>query len=67
MLLLPLLLSSVQSSANLTMISEAGEAAILLHVALVNEDEGDFSREVVKAMTNIDELDIQIDRHAPRS
>ncbi|MGA9534035.1 MAG: ABC transporter permease, partial [Anaerolineales bacterium] len=60
LLLLPLLLSSVQSSANSAMISETGEAAILLHVALVNEDKGDFSREVVRAITNIDELDVQI-------
>ncbi len=59
MLLLPLLLSSIQSAANVTMNAEEGEAAILLHVALVNEDDGDFGREVVKAIETIDELDVQ--------
>ena len=59
MLLLPLLLSSIQSAANVTMNAEEGEAAILLHVALVNEDDGDFGREVVKAIKTIDELDVQ--------
>lgn len=59
MLLLPLLLSSVQSAANITMNTEEGEAAILLHVGLVNDDDGDFGREVVKAIATIDELDIQ--------
>ena len=59
MLLLPLLLSSVQSAANITMNTEEGEAAILLHVGLVNDDDGDFGREVVKAIAMIDELDIQ--------
>jgi ABC-2 type transport system permease protein len=60
MFLLPLLLSSIQSSANSALDAEEGEASILLHVALVNEDAGDFGREVVKAMQGIDELDVQV-------
>ena len=59
MLLLPLLLSSIQSAANLSMRQE-GEASILLHVGLVNEDPGDFGRETVNAITAIDELDVQL-------
>lgn len=60
MFLLPLLLSSIQSAANISLNTEEGEASILLHVALVNDDDGDFGREVVNAMQTIDELDIQI-------
>ena len=60
MLLLPLLLSSVQSAANIAVVTEEGEAAILLHVALVNDDSGDFGREVSKAILTIDELDVAI-------
>jgi ABC-2 type transport system permease protein len=59
MLLLPLLLSSVQSAANLST-QEEGEAAILLHVGLVNEDAGDFGRESMNAIMDIDELDVQL-------
>jgi len=59
MFLLPLLLSSVQSAANLS-VQEEGEAAILLHVALVNEDTGDFGRESANAISSIDELDVQL-------
>lgn len=59
MLLLPLLLSTVQSAANVTMNAEEGEAAILLHVALVNDDDGDFGHEIAKAIDTIDELDVQ--------
>ena len=60
MFLLPLLLSSIQSAANVTLNTEEGEASILLQIALVNDDDGDFGREVVKAMRTIDELDIQM-------
>ena len=60
MLLLPLLLSSVQSAANIAVVTEEGEAAILLHIALVNDDSGDFGREVSKAILTIDELDVAI-------
>jgi ABC-2 type transport system permease protein len=59
MFLLPLLLSVMQSAANSSVNAEEGVAAILLHVALVNEDTGDFGREVVNAVEAIDELDIQ--------
>ncbi len=59
MFLLPLLLSVMQSAANTSLNTEEGEAAILLHVALVNEDDGDFGREVSSAISMIDELDIQ--------
>ncbi|MGD2057119.1 MAG: ABC transporter permease [Anaerolineales bacterium] len=60
MFLLPLLLSSIQSAANITLNTEEGEASILLHIALVNDDDGDFGREVVRAMQTIDELDIKM-------
>ena len=59
MLLLPLLLSSVQSAANLST-REEDEASILLHVALVNQDTGDFGRESSDAIASIDELDVQL-------
>lgn len=59
MLLLPLLLSSVQSAANLST-REEGEAAILLHIGLVNEDTGEFGRQTANAITDIDELDVQL-------
>ncbi|MGD8753650.1 MAG: ABC transporter permease [Anaerolineales bacterium] len=57
--LLPILLSSVQGGANTMMVSEEGETSILLHVGLVNQDDGDFGREVVNAIMTIDELDIE--------
>lgn len=60
MLLLPLLLSSVQSAANITMAGDEGETSILLHVAMVNDDDGDFGQEVVDAIAEIDELDVQM-------
>ncbi len=56
--LLPLLLSTIQSGANAVANSEEAAAAILLNVQLVNEDAGDFGREVVNAIENIDELAI---------
>jgi ABC-2 type transport system permease protein len=56
--LLPILLSSVQGGANMV-VNEQGETSILLHVGLVNQDEGDFGREVVNAIMTIDELDIK--------
>jgi len=59
LLLLPLLLSSVQSSANLAAM-EQGESSILLHVALVNEDNGDYGREAANALLSINELDVQL-------
>lgn len=59
MFLLPLLLSTMQSAANTSLNTDEGEASILLHVALVNEDPGDFGREVFKALQTIDELDVQ--------
>jgi ABC-2 type transport system permease protein len=56
--LLPLLLSTIQGGANAVANSEEAAAAILLNVQLVNEDQGDFGREVVNAIENIDELAI---------
>ncbi|MEJ2570489.1 MAG: ABC transporter permease [Anaerolineales bacterium] len=56
--LLPLLLSTIQGGANAVANSEEAAAAILLNVQLVNEDPGDFGREVVNAIENIDELAI---------
>lgn len=70
MLLLPLLLSSVQSAANISLYTEAtgtGEAAILVRVALVNEDEGDFGREIVNVLQEIDELYVIVFNELPRA
>jgi hypothetical protein len=60
MFLLPLLLSSMQSAANTSLNEEDGEAAILLRVALVNDDEGVFGPEVVEAIQAIDELEVHV-------
>ena len=57
--LLPLLLSTIQGGANAVAESEEGATAILLNVQLVNEDSGDFGREVMRAIENIDELAIE--------
>lgn len=57
--LLPLLLSTIQGGANAVTDTEEAAAAILLNVQLVNEDSGDFGREVVYAIENIDELAIE--------
>jgi ABC-2 type transport system permease protein len=57
--LLPLLLSTIQGGANAVADSEEGAAAILLNVQLVNEDSGDFGREVVNAIESIDQLAIE--------
>ncbi len=57
--LLPLLLSTIQGGANAVTDSEEAAAAILLNVQLVNEDSGDFGREVERAIENIDELAIE--------
>jgi ABC-2 type transport system permease protein len=59
MFLLPLLLSSMQSAANLAVSSEEGEAAIMLHVAVVNTDTGDYGREIESAIGGISELDVK--------
>lgn len=59
MFLLPLLLSSMQSVANLKVYSQEGEAAILLHIAVVNADPGGYGREVEKAIGEINELDVK--------
>lgn len=56
--LLPLLLSSIQGAANVTLNKGEGPA-ILLHVGLVNEDRGDFGREVAKAIESIAILEIE--------
>lgn len=60
MFLLPLLLSVMQSAANTSINPEEGEASILLHVAMVNEDDGEFGRQTVSAIETINELDIQL-------
>ncbi|MGD8822299.1 MAG: ABC transporter permease [Anaerolineales bacterium] len=59
MFLLPLLLSVMQSAANVTMVSEEGETSILLHVGLVNADAGEFGRRTASAVEEIDELEVQ--------
>jgi len=59
MLMLPLLLGVMMGAANLTTQSDE-EAMILLHVSLVNQDPGDFGREVAKAIQSIDELDVAV-------
>lgn len=57
--LLPLLLSSVQGAANVTLTPTDGQASILLQVGLINEDQGEFGREVAAAIGTIDELDVE--------
>jgi ABC-2 type transport system permease protein len=59
MFLLPLLLGAMMGAANLTM-GDSEEAIILLHVSLVNEDNGAFGTEITKAIKEIDELDIEV-------
>lgn len=59
MFLLPLLLGAMMGAANLTM-GSSEEAIILLHVGLVNEDDGAFGTEVAKALKEIDELDVEV-------
>jgi len=56
--LLPLLLSSVQGAANITLTKEEGPA-ILLHVGLVNEDGGNFGSEIAKAIQSISILEVE--------
>ncbi|UCC64895.1 MAG: ABC transporter permease [Anaerolineae bacterium] len=58
--LLPLLLGAMMGAANVVTQNEGEEAIILLHVCLVNEDNGVFGSEVAKAIESIDELDIEI-------
>jgi ABC-2 type transport system permease protein len=57
-LLLPLLLGALMGSINI-MTNSSEEAAILLHVCLVNEDaDGAFGIEVAKAIQSIEELEV---------
>jgi ABC-2 type transport system permease protein len=58
--LLPLLLGGMMGGAHLSLEGDEGEAAILLHVSLVNEDSGAFGTEVVRAIESIDELDVKV-------
>lgn len=56
--LLPLLLGAMMGSINI-IANSSEEAAILLHVCLVNEDaDGAFGIEVAKAIASIEELEI---------
>jgi ABC-2 type transport system permease protein len=58
--LLPIILTTMQSGANLSFSEEEGGPTILLRVDLVNEDRGDFGREVTRAIQNIDELAVKL-------
>jgi ABC-2 type transport system permease protein len=58
--LLPLLLGAMMGSINI-IANSSEEAAILLHVCLVNEDaDGAFGIEVAKAIASIEELEVAI-------
>jgi ABC-2 type transport system permease protein len=59
LILFPILLSSVQGGANVSMASEGETPSILLQVALVNEDAGTFGSEVSKAIQSIDILEVE--------
>jgi ABC-2 type transport system permease protein len=59
LILFPILLSSVQGGANVAVAAEGETPSILLHVGLVNEDEGNFGSEISKALQSIDILDIE--------
>jgi ABC-2 type transport system permease protein len=50
----------MMGGAHLSLEGDEGEAAILLHVSLVNEDSGAFGTEVVRAIESIDELDVKV-------
>jgi len=58
--LLPLFLGAMMGAANVMTQDEGGEATILLHVCLVNEDSGAFGSEVARAIESIDELAIEV-------
>jgi ABC-2 type transport system permease protein len=58
--LLPLLLGGMMGGAHLSLTGDEEEAAILLHVSLVNEDSGAFGAEVARAVESIDELDVEV-------
>jgi len=57
--LLPLLIGSMYGSINLQIEGDGDEPTILLHVGLVNEDEGVFGEEISRALSTIDELEIE--------
>jgi len=58
--LLPLLLGGMMGGAHLSLTGSEEEAAILLHVSLVNEDSGAFGTEVARSVESIDELDVEV-------
>ena len=58
--LLPLLLGGMMGGAHLSLTGSEEEAAILLHVSLVNEDSGAFGTEVARSVETIDELDVEV-------
>ena len=60
LILFPILLSSVQGGANVAVAAEGETPSILLHVGLVNEDEGNFGSEISKALRSIDILEIKV-------
>ncbi len=57
--LLPLLLSTLMGGANVAMEGTFEDTSILVDVCLVNDDSGDFGREVAKAVQDIDELHVE--------
>jgi ABC-2 type transport system permease protein len=58
LLLLPILLGSLFAGLNLMLATEEGDPNILLDVILVNEDTGNFGREMAKSIMAIDELHV---------
>jgi len=58
LLLLPILLGSLFAGLNLMLATEEGDPNILLDVILVNEDTGNFGREMAKSIMAIDELQV---------
>jgi ABC-2 type transport system permease protein len=60
LLLLPILLGSLFAGLNLMLATEEGDPNILLEVILVNQDSGDFGKEVVKSLQGIDELNTEM-------
>ncbi|MBN1643180.1 MAG: ABC transporter permease [Anaerolineae bacterium] len=58
-LMLPLLIGGMMGGANLASANEE-EAMILLRVSLVNQDAGDFGREVANAIESIEELSVTV-------
>jgi len=56
---LPIFLGFMMGGMNV-LTNQAQEGEILLHVNLVNQDDGPFGREVVKAIQAIEQLDVKV-------